>query len=195
MTNPRRRPLRSVTALVFALAVLSGACGDDDAADGTTTTAVEATTTTTTTIITTTTAATTTVADDSPVAEGSGCTPGPGPLPDGLWYGLVESASDGEVSFDLACWFSGQQAEIAAAEDGEEVNNDYYVRNQVDVLRSVAVAADTMVTWYPSGAPDDDAEVSYDEWRTARESRDFQLAVWLEVEDGSITSIEEQWVP
>jgi hypothetical protein len=189
----RIRPRIGLTAVLVLVALL-GACGDDDdVAQATTTTAPTGGDTTTTTLSEDT--APTTAVDGAPVAEGSGCAPGPGPLPDGRWYGLVDSASESEVSFDLACWYSASQAEIAAAEDGGEVTNDYYVRNEDDTLRTVAVADDTTVTWYPSGTPDDETEVAYDEWRTARESRGYQLAVWIDVEGGSIISIEEQWVP
>ena len=49
---------------------------------------------------------------------GSGCTPRAGDsLPDGRWFGFVDDAQADQVSFDLACWFTGTAA-AAAAERG-----------------------------------------------------------------------------
>lgn len=132
-------------------------------------------------------------------ASGSGCTPpSTDALPDGRWYGLVDEAGEGQVVFDLACWFSGTAAVVASAEDGEESPppNDYYVRNVNDLLRTVSVDPAAPVTWYPGGGdPNDVVKVAYDEWRVDRAARGFQFGVWLVVEDEVITAIEEQWVP
>jgi len=131
-------------------------------------------------------------------AEGSGCTPGPGALPDGEWFGFVVASDDAELEFDLACWFTGDAAVEAAAEDGEESPppNDYYVRNVNETLRTVSVAADTDVTWYPEvGDPASETTLSYPEWDSQRDQRGLDLGVWLEVDDGAIVEIREQWVP
>ena len=133
------------------------------------------------------------------LAEGSGCTPpSVTDLPDGEWYGVVEGAGDGQLVFDLACWFTGDVAVIASAEDGEESPppNDYHTRNANDVLRTVDVDAGAPVTWYPDGGdPANVATVTYDQWRSDRESRVFDLAVWLTIEGGIVIAIDEQWVP
>lgn len=196
-TTRHRRRITGV-ALALALAVIAGACGDDDTNAVPTTTAPDVTTTSTPDT-TDTSAPPTSTPDEAraPVAEGSGCAPGAGELPDGRWYGLAESAEPGTISFDLACWYSGDDAAIAAAEDGKESPppNDYYVRNDNTERRDVPVAEDVRVRWYPSGDPNSAETVSYDEWLDGRSSRDHQLAVWLEVRDSTVTSIEEQWVP
>ncbi|CAN5450292.1 hypothetical protein BH23ACT9_BH23ACT9_20550 [soil metagenome] len=41
---------------------------------------------------------------------GSGCTPGPGPLPDDQWIGYVTAADPTQLLFDLVCYDSGSQA-------------------------------------------------------------------------------------
>ena len=132
-------------------------------------------------------------------ASGSGCTPpSTGDLADGRWYGLVDEARAGELDFDLACWFSGTAAVAAASEDGEESPppNDYYVRNTNEQLRTLPVASGTQVSWYPDGGdPADVVTVGYDTWRVDREARGFQFAVWLIVDGGAVTTVEEQWVP
>lgn len=131
-------------------------------------------------------------------AEGSGCTPGEGALPDGEWFGYVATVSESQLEFDLACWFAGEAAVRAAAEDGEESPppNDYYVRNASEVLRAVPVAADTEVTWYPNvGDPTSETTSTFTDWITDSESRDIALGVWLDVQSGTVVEIREQWIP
>ncbi len=75
-------------------------------------------------------------------AQGSGCSPGSATLADGVWFGLVHSWSTASISLDLACWYAGTTAEAIAAARGDEVNNDYYLVNDVATLRSVPVGGD-----------------------------------------------------
>ena len=183
--------------------VLLTACGEDAGTDTTlaattTTTAVTTTSTepsTTTNAVTSTTE--TTVADTNDLAEGSGCTPGDGPLTDGLWFGFVTSRAEDSLEFDLACWFTGDGATQAAAEDGEESPppNDYYVRNTNPETRVVTVGEVVDVTFYPDGDPNNGSEIDYDDWADMIATRGYELGVWLEIEDGAITAIHEQWVP
>jgi hypothetical protein len=37
--------------------------------------------------------------------------------------------------------------------------------------------------------------VSYEEWVALVAQRGYELGVWLEVEEGLITALREQWVP
>lgn len=129
--------------------------------------------------------------------EGSGCSPGTDVLPDGEWYGEVPTFDENSIGFDLACWFTGDAAVEAAAEDGEESPppNDYYVRNQNDQIRVLVVDSDTPVTWYPSGDPNDVGEGTFSDWITYLEEADFRLGVWVTIEGGAVTEITEQWVP
>ena len=157
---------------------------------------------TTTVAPSTTTAAppTTTAAPDTNLlAERSGCTPGTtDSLPDGEWFGSVVATTAGDLNFDLACWFTGDAAALAALEDGEESPppNDYYVRNFSDKIRTIAVAADAAVTWLPdAGDPSSEELVTYVDWLVGRAGRDYQPGVWLIIEGGAITDIQEQFVP
>ena len=157
-----------------------------------------ASTTTSTASTTSTTAATTTTTDVTSLAEGSGCTPGSTTLPDGRWFGIVDSADASSVTFDLACWFTGDAAAVAAAQDGEESPppNDYYVRNANPMLRTIPVGSLAEVAWMPTpGDPSTVEVISYPEWVTDRLSRSFQPPVWLNIEGGEIISIEEQYIP
>lgn len=131
-------------------------------------------------------------------ASGSGCTPGDAvTLPEGEWFGFVESTSASGIEFDLACWFTGQAAVDAAAEDGEESPppNDYYVRNDNPTIRSLGVSSETEVTWYPTGDPASETVVTFEEWAEDVVGRGFMFGVWLAVIDGEVFAIREQWVP
>ena len=168
-------------------------------AASTTTTTGSTTTTTAASTTTTTAASTTTTQDTNALADGSGCTPGTSTgLPDGEWFGYIESAAAGSLGFDLACWFTGSPAARAAAEDGEESPppNDYYVRNVNTTIRTLVVSADTGVTWMPNpGDPGSEEMVPYADWLAGRAGRSFQPGVWLTIEDGAVTYIREQYTP
>jgi hypothetical protein len=166
-----------------------------------TTTVVEATTSTSNPETTTTAPAGTTTTFGSVLdeAEGSGCTPGEGDLPDGEWYGGVVEAEGNTIGFDLACWFTGDAAARAAAEDGEESPppNDYYVRNANPSVRTITVGPDVEVVWYPDfGDPGSEATTTFAEWIGGLSGRgEFIPGIWLEIEDGDVVGIQEQWVP
>ncbi|NNC79167.1 MAG: GerMN domain-containing protein [Acidimicrobiales bacterium] len=130
-------------------------------------------------------------------AGGSGCTPGSGPLPDGRWFGLVNAASEAQVSFDLACWFSIPAAVDAAAEDGEESPppNDYHIRNDAEVWRNIDVSPGLVVSWLPVGNPASQEDIPYADWLVVRQDRDYNPNLWLTIEDGVIAAIEEQYQP
>jgi hypothetical protein len=133
-------------------------------------------------------------------ASGSGCTPAStDTLPAGRWFGFVEDAQAEQLSFDLACWFSGTAAAAAAAEDGEESPppNDYHIRNENDRLRIHPVDSGTEVEWLPNPGDLASAEVvTYEAWLAGRTTRSFNPGVWLTVTDDShVMRIEEQYVP
>jgi hypothetical protein len=195
-----RRLLLAVTILGL-LAACSGDGGDattTSEAPGTTTTSEQATTTTTLLPTTTTIPPSTSSTEADPLApEGSGCTPETAELPDGEWYGQVDDFDATGISFDLACWFTGEAADVAADEDGEESPppNDYYVRNENDEVRLLTVTVDTPVTWYPSGDPNDVVDGTFADWTEYLESQEFRLGIWVTVLGGQVTEIVEQWVP
>jgi len=133
-------------------------------------------------------------------ASGAGCTPpSADTLPAGRWFGFIEDVQAEQLSFDLACWFTGAAAETAATEDGEESPppNDYYVRNDSDRLRIHPVDSATEVEWLPDpGDPGSAEVVTYATWLAERATRTTNPGVWLTVEDDShVIRIEEQYVP
>jgi hypothetical protein len=194
--------MRRLAALLAATLLLVSCSGET--VEETTTTQLAATTTTTEATTTTTAPTTTTTSPPAPTTtvdplapEGSGCTPGTAVLPDGEWYGGVRAFDDQGISFDLACLFTGNAAIEAAAEDGEESPppNDYYVRNESDEVRVLAVAPDTPVTWYTSGDPNSDVTGTYAEWTEFLATQESYLGIWVTVESGAVVEIAEWWVP
>jgi hypothetical protein len=206
---PRMRPTirAGILAVTLSIAFAATACGDDDDAAATTdvpVTSLPAAATTTappaaTTATPPTTTAATTTTDTDALASGSGCTPGPGALPDGEWFGFVADASAAELEFDLACWFIGDAAIAATAEDGEESPppNDYYVRNTNPALRTVPVADDAQVSWLANVGSPALATIDYPTWLTQRVARgvEMQPGVWITITGGDVATIEEQYVP
>ena len=109
---------------------------------------------------------------------------------------MVVSASPSGIEFDLACWFTGEAAVEAAAEDGAEPPpNDYYVRNENSQTRSLPVSAKTEVIWYPTGNPTSEVTVTFADWVEGANSRGLFFGVWLDVIDGEVFRLREQWVP
>ena len=170
------------------------------------------TTTTTTAPSTTTTAPTTTTTSGGPYvvgdpglypwaplpgsdgAGGSGCTPGTGPLPDGVWFGYVEAIGATSVDFDLACFYFGDIAYTEGAEDGVEVDNDWYVRNVNPTLRTVPVAAGATVYELDAGYTGF-LTVPFPDWPVDPAGLSSWDFFWLFVNGGEISEILEQFVP
>lgn len=136
--------------------------------------------------------------------------PPPAELDDGEHFGFVEEVDPGggTLVLDLAYFLTGEAANEAAAEHGDEVPvpNDYYIVNDNDRLRALALA--------------DDVELSLLDWNDCCDERfegdleTFARAIdegmvesdgfvyqgtlspyWLIVEDGVIVRIEEQYLP
>lgn len=130
-------------------------------------------------------------------ASGSGCSPGTGDLPDGEWFGYVEGISSAHIEFDLACWFGGVPAADAAAEDGHESPppNDYYIRNESNTVRTVAISATVEVSKLVDTGGADLESVSYTDWSGGWATRNHQPGVWITIDGGAIVNITEQYVP
>lgn len=131
-------------------------------------------------------------------AGGSGCTPGAGPLPDGVWFGYVKAIGAASVDLDLACFYFGDIAYTEGAEDGEEVNNDYYVRNVNPTLRTVPVGVAATVYEIDAGSVGF-LTVPFADWPVDPAGyiacpSDW-CGVWLFVNGDEVTEILEQYVP
>jgi hypothetical protein len=204
--DPVSRRLAPVVISLVLVAACAGSTGVSETTVAVVTVTSLATSTTATSVISSTTSMTTVVTTGASPAttqphgpSGSGCTPGDAvTLPEGEWYGVVVSASQSGIEFDLACWFEGESAVEAAAEDGAESPppNDYYVRDDNPQIRSLPVSSDTEVTWYPNpGDPTSEIVVAYPDWVEGVTARGLGYAAWLDVIDGEVVRIREQWVP
>lgn len=129
----------------------------------------------------------------------SACAPGPGPLPDGLYFGFMGGASTDAFEFDLACWFSGEPANAAATADGEESPppNDYYIRNANETLRREPVASGSIsVAWIPDFGTAATTDITYTQWLSERDfGQTYVPPVWITVKNGAVVDIVEQWLP
>jgi hypothetical protein len=191
--------------LAIAVVMAVGACSGGDGSTTTTPGAVDTTSTvapvtsTSGPTTTTTPATSTTTPDTNTLASGSGCTPGSDELPDGEWFGYVLGAAPGVVDFDLACWFSGDAADLAAAEDGEEspAPNGYYIRNVNPQVRTVDVSPTVEVLAMANiGDPATEGPMAFDDWVALRvDDAEVPMDVWVVVEDDLVVSITEQYRP
>jgi hypothetical protein len=128
-------------------------------------------------------------------ADGAGCVPGSGALGNGRWFGYLTEASPAGVEFDLACWFSGRSAVLAAAEDGHgsPPPNDFYIRNTNPATRTLHPGAEIPVVWYPQiGDPGSKVETTLAEWLDA-DRAGAGTGVWITISAGRVTGIAEQW--
>jgi hypothetical protein len=131
-------------------------------------------------------------------------------LPDGRSFGYIKtmSASNRTLSFDLAQFLEGDAADRAAAEDGaiapgEQVENDYYIRNQNPRLRTLTYTPDVRIRVV--GDPPDlvDGELSAFVDSFSQDNVEFgpgryrgsHTQYWLTVQGGVVTKIEELYLP
>jgi hypothetical protein len=176
-------------ASVLVLAVLLAGCGggsDDEAAAEATTSSTVATTASTTT---TTTEPTTELPDNADSGRSE--------LEDGTHFGFWDSFEIGDTvafgEFDLAYFLTGADAATAAAEHGDVVENDYYIVNDNPRLRTIIAHGDTevLVLADDGGSPDHEATNVAD----YAVDRRPDTGVWVTIENGVATRIEEQFVP
>jgi hypothetical protein len=143
----------------------------------------------------------------------TGCSgaPAPATLADGRYFGFVESVDldSGMMGFDLACFYSGEEANEQAAQRGDEVPvpNDVYIVNDNTTIRDVPVDPSTellLIDWNECCETSPGAEL--DAFASAIAEQDFvqiggrQYAgslspYWVTIENGQVVLIEEQFLP
>lgn len=132
-------------------------------------------------------------------------------LDDGVYLGFLdpERTKTTEVTFDLAFWFSGLDADRAASHDGSNeipVPNDFYIRNLSDRFFSYPVSADIEATsvWYDyESDPDlENVPLAFPDLVAALTAPDDDVRSnlrrspwWIVIEQGQITRIDEQYTP
>ena len=132
-------------------------------------------------------------------ASGSGCAPGSDELPDGIWYVNVLEVEEQSLTADLACFYFGEIAWEIAALEGEEANNDFWIVNQSDRLRTLTFTSDA-VAWSIAGDPSvGHSPLSLQsEWPQAGGYTDCPgefCGVWVYVNEGVVTELVEQYIP
>jgi hypothetical protein len=134
--------------------------------------------------------------------------PSPAALEDGRHFGFIQSvdARGPAMVFDLAEFLTGDSANQAALEDGviqpgENVPDDYYIRNRNPRLRDLALVPDVqviLVNW-PACCDTTVNGVLADFAASFTTPNDVyhgsHSPYWLTVEGGFVTRIEEQYLP
>lgn len=128
----------------------------------------------------------------------------------GRYLVYVQGSPDGVgLEVDVAVWFSGNEANMAARIDGETdipVPNDYYIRNADPTALTLPVAEDVSVTsvWYDYDT-DPDLEndpITYQQFLDVIQNHEDSVQGhlrtspwWVTVENGTIVALDEQYVP
>ncbi len=127
-------------------------------------------------------------------AQGSGCTPGVGSLPDGVWFGYIKTWSTSQVAFDMACWWTGAKAMEVGLAHGYADAYDYYVTNDNPTIRLVTVAGD--IPAKKAGWDDGIftlSQVIADPGGSLPTNAPYP--VWIYVNGGVVTELAVQYVP
>lgn len=184
-----RRPL---TALVVCVLTLTGCSSDGDDEEAADTTA--AVTSTTSAPVA---GSVPTDCPQTPRFDAASPTPGQGAaLADGLYFGFITflDAEDLSLRFDVAQLLTGDAAIKAAAEDGGEANNDYWIRNTTKATRTLELADDATLCMAPP--PDITTNRKVTLVQLNQQLGDGEpVAVWLDVRDGVVERIQQQYFP
>jgi hypothetical protein len=149
----------------------------------------------------------------STASANPGCSgaPAPATLADGTYFGFIESIDTGSdaMAFDLACFYTGDEANEQAAQRGDEVPvpNDVYIVNDNAATRDVPVDPGTelrLIDWNACCETSPGAEL--DALGTSIAQGDFVeidgrryagglSPYWITIEDGRVVLIEEQFLP
>ena len=129
--------------------------------------------------------------------------PTPAPvIEDGRHFVFVKRAKGGNLTFDLAEFYSGEEANEIAQERGDEVPvpNNVYIVNDNPKLRTVPAADATISVLDWSSCCDVIVELSFDEFAgyVAHPTDDFHgtsSPYWIRVKAGEIVDVEEQYLP
>ncbi len=112
--------------------------------------------------------------------EGSGCTPNLADgLPQGVWFGYLRSADLATITFDLACFYEGDQATAAATTDGVEVVGRTYVRNVDSATLELPVNAGISIQALEPDGDRVDTGDWYAQWVLVTPIPDGGLPVWI----------------
>jgi hypothetical protein len=204
MRGVRSRPLTWCLLLVL-LGPVVGACSftsKKSASPSSSSSSTAKATSTTSSLTTDATTSAPTGCPDSVVPGNASPPPNQGAaLANGRYFVFLHSVdvAGKKVSVDVAQFLSGEAANKAAAEDGQESPppNDYYIRNSSKALRTLPVAAHATLCMGSSPGDTNTFAVDLKGLDTlVRAYPDDQGAlVWISVTDGSVERVEQQYVP
>src|SRR5512145_2081560 len=136
------------------------------------------------------------------------------PLSDGRHFGYIQtidtSSPPATLTIDTAAFLSGEEANRAAAEDGvieegESVENDYYVRNPDETTVELPITSDVSVTHiHCNGGCREDLPGKLEDLATSfadpepnltDEYRGSDSQYWVTVQDGEVVAIDEMYLP
>lgn len=134
-------------------------------------------------------------------ASGSGCYPGPGDLPDGIWYGYLLDRDGPTIDFDLNCMYFGEAAWAFAEESSTDADSDMVIVGHDTVIRTLNVAGDATV-WMVVGDASEGRHEPFSfagEWTGAESSYAScpgeACPVWVYINDGLVDAIVQQYLP
>jgi hypothetical protein len=145
----------------------------------------------------------TTVAAAATTAAAGPATTEPAVLADGRHPVYLKTVDAGRqaITFDLIQFFTGEAANKAAAEDGQESPppNDYYIRNVNPRLRTLPVRAGAPITVnvlaaQSTGSATKDVPVTLDKLASYFPNSGTP-PFWITVERGEVTKLAQQYLP
>jgi hypothetical protein len=111
---------------------------------------------------------------------GSGCSPGPGALPDGEWFGFVAAVEDTSLEFDLACYM--------VCESCDEGAPALWIVNDNPRSRTVPVSPGAEV--HIEIVPGRNGDVwTYPQWQAEGPITDLPTEIWIYVNGGEASFI------
>lgn len=125
---------------------------------------------------------------------------------DGRYFVFVKklhgTPPDATMTFDLAYFLTGDAANEAAAENGDEtpVPNDYYIVNDNPRLRTMPISPTVSIQAIDWSNCCEPTSVPYTDWAASLTHPTdallgTQVPYWITVTDGQIVTIEEQYLP
>jgi hypothetical protein len=127
-------------------------------------------------------------------------------LPDDRYFVYARAVGEGaegpELTFDLAYYLTDEAAQEAADAADDELTNGYYIVNDNPKLRTMPIAPDAVVRYVPEGTCCNLKAGNLDAWSAAvngTAQTDYpnmdRTGWWLNIQDGEIVRIAQQWVP
>lgn len=99
------------------------------------------------------------------------------------------------ITFDLVQWYGGADAAREAAKDHLEADNDYYIRNINPSLRTLPVLAAATITVNQLTGSNQGVPVTLAKLSTWFPRTSPGPMFWITVRHGQVSVIGEQWVP